>query len=244
MGCGVDRTAGRLDGVDRHREMAQTVAVELAARADVLAVLIGGSVARGEHQPSSDIDLLIVCTDASPLPTADRSVRGGLLVEWIARTEPAWAERFDRLRTSWLYPFLEGEIVYDTGPAARLAALASATLESYRTPPAVRRTLATYLWHSQAKLDRAALSGDPRVQGFWVSLLVEQVVDGLYAIHDVPRAAGSRRLDYLHRLGLTAEEKQWLDAMLTGETYARFDATRRLVEHLRERLGPPDLEAL
>lgn len=224
--------------------MAQTVASELAAREDVLAVLISGSVARGEHQPSSDVDLLAVCTDGSPLPTADRSVRGGLLVELIARTEAAWAERFDRPRTSWLYPFLEGVIVYDTGPAARLAALASATLANYRTPAGVRGTLAAEFWHGQAKLDRAAGSADPREQGFWASLLVEHVVDGLYAIHNVPRAAGSRRLAYLSWLDLTPRESHLLDTMLTGETLARFDATQQLVAHLRERLGPPDLEAL
>jgi predicted nucleotidyltransferase len=224
--------------------MAQTVAAELAAREDVLAVLIGGSVARGEHQPSSDVDLVIVCAGDSPLPAASRSVRGGLVVEALARTESAWAERFDRSHTSWLYPFLEGEVVYDTGPAARLAALATATLANYRTPAGVRSMLAAGMWNCQAKLERAAISGDPRVQGFWVSLLVEPIVDGLYAIHDVPRAAGSRRLAYLHRLDLTDEESRLLDTMLTGDTLARFDATRELVAWLRERLGPPDLEAL
>ncbi|GAA3446838.1 nucleotidyltransferase domain-containing protein [Planomonospora venezuelensis] len=228
--------------MDPHRELAAEVAGELGARDDVLAVLIGGSVARGEHLAASDVDLLVVTGEQTSLPVSRRTVRGGLLVEWIARTEDAWLARFDRPRTSWLFAFLEGEVMYDSGPAERLAAQARVVLETYRTSAELRQNLASLLWHGQAKLDRAARLDDAREQGFWASVFTETVIDALFAIHDVPRAAGSRRMAYLHRVPLSASEKRLLDTLLTARASERFRALRRLVAHVRAELGEPDLE--
>ncbi|MFI6509019.1 nucleotidyltransferase domain-containing protein [Streptosporangium sp. NPDC050855] len=228
--------------MDAHRDLAVKVAGELGARDDVLAVLIGGSVARGEHLAASDVDLLVVTDERTSLPVSRRTVRDGLLVEWIARTEDAWLARFDRPRTSWLFAFLEGEAVHDSGPARRLAAQARAVLETYRTSAGLRQELASSLWHGQAKLDRAASADDAREQGFWASAFTETVVDALFAIHDVPRPAGSRRMAYLHRVPLSASEGRLLDVLLTARAPERFRALRTLVAHVRAELGEPDLE--
>ncbi len=76
--------------MDRHREIAERVGAALAERDDVLAVLIAGSVCRGEHVATSDVDLLVVTTEDSSLEVAPRRLVDGLLVEWIARPEPDW----------------------------------------------------------------------------------------------------------------------------------------------------------
>lgn len=228
--------------MDHHYDLATRVAAELSPRNDVLAVLIAGSVGRREHVASSDVDLLVVRTEDSTLPTSDRTVREGLLVECIARTETDWRGRLDRPSTSWLYAFLEGEVVYDAGPAARLVAEAREVLNTFTTSAEDRSLLAASLWHSQSRLDRAAESGDTWQQGFWSSLLVELVVHALYAIHDVPRTAGTRQLANLHRVALTEREAALLNSMLTADAATRFEATCHLVTHLRSALGPPDLE--
>lgn len=212
----------------------------MAERSDVLAVMVAGSVARGEHVTSSDVDLLIVTSEDSELATAERSLVEGLLVEWIARPEAVWLSRFDRPKTSWLYAFLDARIVSDSGPAARLHAAARELLSTYRASAELRELLATWLWHGQAKLDRARLTGDLKVRGYWAALFVETVMDGLYAVHDVPLPAGARRLEYLQLVPLTSGESDLLTAMLTGDTETRFEATCALVACLREQLGDPD----
>jgi predicted nucleotidyltransferase len=136
--------------MDRHREIAERVGAALAERDDVLAVLIAGSVCRGEHVATSDVDLLVVTTEDSSLEVAPRRLVDGLLVEWIARPEPDWLARFDRPKTSWLYSFLEAEVLMDSGPAGRLVTAARDVLASYRTSAELRRLLATTLWHGQA----------------------------------------------------------------------------------------------
>lgn len=229
--------------MDLHREIAERVGAELAERDDVLAVLIAGSVGRGEHVTSSDIDLLIVTTEDSRLEVGPRRLVEGLLVEWVARPEAEWLTRFDRPKTSWLYSFLEAEVLTDSGPADRLKRAAQRVLETYRTSGELRELLATTFWHGQAKLDRVHAGGRPRELGYWAALCVESVLDGLYAVHDVPLPAGARRLAYLHLVPLTEDEDALVDAMLTGGSPARrFQATRSLITRLRAELGPADHE--
>lgn len=228
--------------MDQHRQIAEQVGAELADRADVLAVLVAGSVARGEQVRTSDIDLLVVTAEGSSLEIAPRRLVDALMVEWIARPEAEWRARFDRPKTSWLYAFLEAEVLRDTGAAHRLATAAASVLASYRTSAELRGRLATSLWHGQAKLDRADASGEPREQGYWASLCTESVLDGLFAVHDVPLPAGARRLAYLHLVPLTEDERTLVHVMLTGTPAERLEATRILVTRLRRDLGPADHE--
>jgi len=234
--------APRIEAVDPHREIAERVGSALAERDDVLSVLLSGSVGRGEHVATSDIDLLVVTTQDSSLELGPRQLVNGLLVEWIARPEAQWRARFDRPKTSWLYSFLEAEVLMDSGPAGRLVEAARSVLMTYRTSAELRELLATNLWHGQAKLDRAQAAGTPWELGFWAALFVESVLDGLYAVHDVPLPAGARRLPYLHLVPLAEDETALIDAMLTGTSTERFEATRDLVARLRRDLGPPDHE--
>ena len=228
--------------MDPHRKIAERVGAQLARRNDVLAVLLAGSVCRGEHVAASDIDLLVVTAEDSLLEVGPRRLVEGLLVEWIARPEAQWLTRFDRPKTSWLYSFLEAEVLMDQGPAERLVKAARGVQQTYQTSAKLRELLATALWHGQAKLDRVQAAGTVRELGFWAALCVESVLDGVYAVHDVPLPAGARRLAYLHLVPLTDEEDTLIDTMLTGSAAERFEATRLLIARLRRELGPADHE--
>lgn len=227
--------------VSGHRKLAEAVAAELATAPHSLAVLITGSVGRGEHVPPSDVDLLVVAAKGRRLRTT-RGVRHGLLVEAIVKTEQEWLEHFDRRKASWLYAFLESDVVYDTGPAARLIDAAEATIGRYKTSDELKNELAVAFWHGQAKLDRASASGDEREYGFWASIVTPSLLDGLYAIHDVPLPAGSRRLSYLHLLDLDRDEQSWVTDLLSERPRRRLQAARSLAARLRSELGDPNLE--
>ncbi len=224
----------------RHRDVAAAAGRELACRDDVHAVLLGGSVARNEHRPTSDIDLLVVVGEDFALPV--REMHGDLLVERISHTEQGWFDRFDRPKTSWLYAFVEATVLYDTGPAKRLQHQASSVQATYRASRELKSVLATSLWHGQAKLDRVQ-PADARAQGFWSSVFVETIIDALYTVHDVPLPAGSRRLAHLTLVPMEDDEQEAVGALLTGNSADRFDATNHLVRSLRQKLGPADHEA-
>lgn len=220
--------------------VAEEVALEASGRPDVLAVLLSGSVARREHCPTSDVDLILVAEQEPQRPLV-RKMREGLLIEVIEHSEFEWRRRFDQPKASWLYSFLEGELLFDRGAGIRLRAAAQQVLDSYRTPDALRADIAATLWHGQAKLDRAAKGARPEEFGYWASILVAGLIDGLFASHDVPLPAGSRRLHYLDLACLTAWEHAALQRALTAGPEERFAATVALVAHLRSELGPPDL---
>lgn len=226
--------------MDRHRAVAEEVASEAWSRPDVLAVLLSGSVARREHRPTSDVDLILVAAEEPPCPLM-RVMRGELLVEVIEHSESEWRSRFDRPKASWLYSFIEGDLLFDRGAGLVLRADAEDVLKSYRTPDALRAAIAASLWHGQAKLDRAADGATPEELGYWASVFVPSVIDGLFAVRDVPLPAGSRRLHYLDLLHLTAWEDTVLKRALTGTPVERLTATADLVAYLRRRLGAPDL---
>lgn len=223
-----------------HRLVAAQMAQELGHRRDVEAVLLAGSVARDEHLATSDLDLLVVGPEADTLPV--RVMIDGLLVERISHTEAGWLQRLDRPQTSWLYAFSEATPLLDRGAGGRLRDAADQVRRSYWADTALRSRLATSLWHGQAKLDRA-VEGDERSQGFWASLMVETLIDALYTIHHVPLPAGSRRLEHLHEVPLSAEDEASLDCVLTGSPTARISAAIILTNSLRGRLGPADHES-
>lgn len=217
-----------------HRAVALAHAESLRGRDDVQAVLLAGSVARGEHLASSDVDLLVVGPESMDV----RVEVGGLLVERIAHSEQAWASRFDRPKTSWLYAFCEAQVLLDDdGAAGRLQQLAATTRADYRTSSALRHDIAQRLWHSQAKLARAR-DGATREQGFWSAIIIEYTLNALYAVHDVPLPAGSRLAAHLGELPLSTVEQEQVDALLTGTTSQRLHAAIALTTDLLERLGP------
>jgi len=222
-----------------HRRIAEQMAVELGRRDDVEAVLLAGSVARDQHRPSSDIDLLVIGPDSSTL--AVRIVVDGLLIERIAHSEAGWTQRLDRPRTSWAYAIREALPLLDRGAGQRLQAAAQDVFRTYRASDTLRSLLATALWHSQAKLARA-LSADAQAQGYWSSVMVETLIDALYTVHDVPLPAGSRRLEHLPEVTLTADERIHLEQLLTGSPHVRITAAAALTDTLRGALGPPDHE--
>ena len=129
----------------------------------------------------------------------------------------------------------------DRGAGQRLKAAAEDVFRTYRASDALRSVLATALWHSQAKLERA-LSADDRAQGYWSSVMVETLIDALYTVHDVSLPAGSRRLEHLAEVPLTVDEQIYLERLLTGSAPVRLAAAAALAETLRAELGPADHE--
>ncbi len=80
------------------------------------------------------------------------------------------------------------------------------------------------------------------VQGFWGSIMVEYLLNGLYAVHDVPLPAGSRLVAHLEEVPLSDQELGLVCGLLAGTAAERLSAASVLTAGLLERLGPADHE--
>ncbi len=224
-----------------HREIARAVADELAERQDVRAVLLVGSAARGDAVDESDVDLLTVLSrngDAQPML---RTRRDGVLVEVFGHSEAGWEERFRRPRPMWIYAFLEAEVLYDTGPAARLRRCARSEYDAYETSDELRTELVALLEHGETRLRRARRDGGEHA-GYCAALLLAGILDALYAAHDRPQPAASRRLELLHTLPLSTEQRHRVRVSCTGLPEERISAIASLHKTLTQQLAPADLE--
>jgi predicted nucleotidyltransferase len=224
------------------RTLAATVAAELSSRHDVIAVMLHGSVARGDATTSSDVDLVVVVVEDPPGSAMKRYIRDGILIECISRSETAWRDRLRRPMPRWLWALLESQILYDEGDvAARLLQDAQEARRAYRTPQATLDEMAAAFWHGQSKVDRAVSRADALLRGYQAAVSVDWVIDALYALHDVPLPAASRRLHHLEEVPLDAVVRRDWELLLTGNVDERIAACARLQAAIRQRLPEPQL---
>lgn len=220
------------------------LAIQLRAEGARAAVVIG-SVAQGVATDHSDVDLLVIAQAESTRPPFERTVLGTRLVEIVSKTNEAWLAHLESARPRWLYALLDpGPVLFDDGSVVSLRARSEEVFVRYETPAEVKIELATILWHSQAKLERAALSEDPRSASYWAGIVLPGVLDALFALHGRPTVPGSRRMAVLSSLTLHQSDEQLLQVAFHGAPRERLDALRSLASSLLERLGPPDLERL
>lgn len=116
---------------------------------------------------------------------------GTLLVEIVSKTYDGWLAHLESARPRWLYALLDtGPVLFDDGSVASLRAKGEEVLAGYETPAEVKAELATILWHSQGKLERAARSKEPRSASYWAAIVLPDVLDALFALHGRPTVPG------------------------------------------------------
>lgn len=208
--------------VSRHRDIASTVAEELAEKPTVDAILLVGSTASGYADDYSDIDLEVV-GDIDP---GQRSVED-VHVEWTPVTRGELeATLEDWTDDSALYTYSQAELLYDTVGMAELFA----RYESY--PPAVRRKklYAGWFYGSGAVFDakKARSRGDTVVQRCAATRAVEQFAALAYVMEK--RFPPYRKW----RFRDLPQELPAIDTAHTGDT----DALDTLATTVEERLRP------
>ncbi len=205
--------------------------------------MIIGSVAVRQRSRRRILDVLVVAADDDPA-SFRREVHGDQLVETVSKSLAGWQSHLSNQRPRWVWALTDGgEVLFDDGALQGLIEEAAVLLAGFVTSDEVKAELATNLWHSRTKLERAVSSGDPHVAAYVAGLAVPDVLDALLALHDRPCVPGSRRMDVLATLGLDFADRLLLDELLVGDPLAGRAAVA-LNSSLGARLGPPDLERL
>lgn len=118
--------------------------------AEVIALLLTGSMARGDALPGTDIDVRILVRTLTA-PSFTRQQRAGVLIEQTLTTEK-FAQTKLLSNPMHVYAYLDGVILYDPdGALRRMRAVAEQLLSSYRVPNPQKRELADALSHPEEK---------------------------------------------------------------------------------------------
>ena len=202
--------------------------------ANVLGVLLIGSLARGTARQDSDIDLILI--HASGERVSDRRSDGPVVVEWNARTAEAWIKQFTPLRVgdeSWGYAFLDGVILHDPrGVVAQLIEMAIKSHANYRVP---REIVDHFIWlwnHVRPKMEAVLRCGDETEMGWSVAVMSHPVIQTLWAVNDLPLP--SLDLGCLQRhlddLAIPAEASDLIREMLQAPPEPALHLQLRILE--------------
>ena len=204
--------------------------------------MIIGSVGRGTALEASDLDVLVVAAD-DDAASFRRELYGHRLVETVSKSLAGWRTLLTNRRPRWVWALTEGgEVLFDDGALHGLIEEAAALLTHFVSSEEVKAELATNLWHSRAKLERAVSSADPHIAAYAAGLAAPDVLDALFALHNRPCVPGSHRMNVLATLNLADADRLLLDELLIGDPLVRARAAIALNWSLSARLGPPDLE--
>lgn len=206
--------------------------------------MVIGSHALGRALDASDLDVLVVVEDGED-STFRRELYGQRLVETISKSLPAWRAKLADQRPRWVWALTDGgEVLFDDGAVQGLIEEAAALLDAFVTSDEVKAELATNLWHSRAKLERAVCSGDAQMAAYGAVMAVPDILDALFALHNRPCVPGSRRMDVLTTVKLEDDDRHLVDQLLLDDPVSRASAALALNSSLTARLGPPDLERI
>lgn len=185
---------------DRHRRMAQRVAARLLADGAATAVVLHGSVARGDHRADSDVDLVAIGPTSTGMGTTEVD---GLRAEILTRTEEDWWAALARPLPTWAYAWSDGVVLVRSDEAAdRLATEAARILRCFRPRPGLLMEYIDLWEHVLPKLTGTVARGDETEIGYAVGLSTQQLVESLFLVNDVvpPPVSASETFERLRRL--------------------------------------------
>jgi predicted nucleotidyltransferase len=220
----------------QHRRILEAVLEELGRDSEVIAVMLAGSVARGDALPKSDLDLHLIL-QAGKKRAFRSETRDGVPVEFHAHNLESALHRLER-RPSWAYAYSDGITLFDPyGHIATLKARAAEILKAYRTPDEERQAILYWLTSSARKLRAAMTANDPLREGMLASTTAWKILEGIFAANHQPTPASGEMLARVLKLQRVPDELELiLDSMFTGGHDERIAVTLELLDWVRSAL--------
>jgi predicted nucleotidyltransferase len=216
-----------------HRPALDTVLPDLINEDGVIAIMLMGSLVRGDFLPSSDIDLLVI-TEGEIGNRLDHIIVSGVVVEIARHSQDDAHERLG-IRPYEPYRYLDGAILHDpNGVLKVLAEKAKDEATAYAMPAEEIKLTTIWLRKIRGKLLSAIEADDTILMGYLVTMTSAEILNDLFAVNGRPPApTGSTAYSRLHEFGLDDE----LGALFGGDVYERANATIKLVTYLLGRFG-------
>jgi Nucleotidyltransferase domain len=220
-----------------HRRILEAVLLQLRQDPEVIAIMLAGSVARGDALPKSDLDIHLILK-AGKTRAFHSEDPDGVPIEFHAHDLEAALHRLKR-HPSWSYAYCDGIALFDPGGHIEaLKAQAAEILTTYRTPDKECQDILYWLTSSARKLRAAMSANDPLREGMIVSTTAWKILEGMFAVNHQPTPASGEMLARVLKLQrVPAELELILEGMFTGGHDERVAVTLELLDWVRAALG-------
>ncbi|HSX39064.1 MAG TPA: nucleotidyltransferase domain-containing protein [Candidatus Saccharimonadales bacterium] len=216
-------------------EIIQHLKNEYEKNPNVKAMLITGSVARGEAVHGNDLDILLVTSGEK---ISKEYYEGNSLVEIGTILLPEGLEKIEK-NPMRVYMFLDAKAIFDKENCLQtLQQKAHEVFDSYKSSQEDKSKSKKWLSSVVDKINASKSNGDMLKIGFQVSNVLWPLVEGLYLINNTITPASTsafRRIKTLKNIPPDFETL-WTK-MLLGNLEDRTTATLKLIEFVLSKLS-------
>jgi len=200
------------------------------------ALLVTGSVARGDATNDSDLDLMLITQKPGEFT---EKVIDGILVEIKSNTFEGYIEKMTNAPMN-VYQWLDAKVVFDKmGCFQQLFSKANEICHNYDPGEEEVRDLVRWLSSVQTKIKSAQKQKDNLLQGYNTSNVLWKVIEGLYLLNNKPLPPSTTAFNRIKYLGKLPSRfpALWSD-LLTGNSTTRSDATLKIIDFVLSKLKP------
>lgn len=211
--------------MQKHLRALETITERLQASAQNRSIILNGSVAYGNADDASDLDLLVLCD----WDGFESSSVEGIMAE-------IHFHRFDTLlarlhsKPMEVYRYLYAKVIRDDGNYAVLAQRARELYQSYRTPVQSMEKICYWLSSTEQKLLAALRTQNDLRTAYLLSTNTWKVLEGLYALNHKPVPPSGLAFHLLDTLDVPVE--QWQQKLLLGTVETKAETMLRLIRFI------------
>lgn len=207
---------------------------EYEGNENIRAMIITGSVAKGEAIEGNDLDVLFI-TSGDRISKEYRVENS--LIEIGSVVLPQDLERIDQ-NPMYVYMWQDAKAIFDKDNSLSiLKKKAEEVLSNYKPTEENRKALIKWLSSVVDKVETASKKQDFENVGFHISNVLWKIVEGIYMINDVPTPASTSALRRIKTLKVLPEDfnEIWVKTLL-GDLKERTESTLKLLKFTLEKL--------
>ncbi|MBM0066783.1 nucleotidyltransferase family protein [Alkalicoccobacillus gibsonii] len=219
-----------------HTKLIEEIIDEFSNKAEVIGILLIGSVARGDAYENSDLDLCILIEGEMKKKFICEE-RLDTVVEFKYATLNQIKLNLERNHME-LYSFLDGKIMLDRqGTLENLIDIAQEKYASYRASRKKKDSISHWLTSSFIKINNAINTKDLKKAMFIVNTTTWTIYEGLWAVNDKPIPPVGAICFYFKELDqLPNNINSLTNQMLLGDVNERIDSTKELIKWIQSNI--------
>ncbi len=196
----------------------------LKNKADIEGILLIGSVAYGTASESSDLDLIVICSEDRFLSKYTDEI----LVEIHFNKFSTLVKKL-KANPIEVYKYLYSKIIMDNGKSAKLISMANNIYCNYSTPSNEKESICYWLLSTKIKLKSAIYSNDNEKASYLISTNTWKVLEGVWAKNNKPMPPSSLVFEKHGELKAIPFDG-WFDRMLLGDCLKRAVAMIDIID--------------